>query len=177
MPSSWSTPLDKAKLTVREITLFGMLAALTFGAKVAMSALPNIEPVSLMLLLFGAVFGWKALFPTYVYVLAEMLFYGLGAWNFNYLYIWVIPVVAAVLLRKMRHPLGWALVSGVYGLAFGALCAPVDVLIGGWGYAVAKWVSGIPFDITHCVGNFAIALLLFGPLRALLEKLHRRMEQ
>ena len=72
-PSSWCIPLDN-KLTVRQITLFGMLAALTFGAKVAMSYLPNIEPVSLMVMVFGVVFGWKSLFPVYVYVVAEILF-------------------------------------------------------------------------------------------------------
>ena len=154
-----------------------MLAALTFGAKVAMSALPNIEPVSLMILLFGAIFGWKALFPTYVYVIAEILFYGLGTWNVNYLYIWAILAVAAVLLRRVRQPLVWALVSGVYGLAFGALCAPVDAVIGGWGYAAARWVSGIPFDLAHCAGNFVIALLLFAPLRTVLEKLYARMQR
>ena len=154
-----------------------MLAALTFGAKVAMSYLPNIEPVSLMVMIFGVVFGWKALFPVYVYVAAEILFYGLGTWNVNYLYIWSILVVAAVLLRNLRHPLGWAVLSGVFGLLFGALCAPVDVVIGGWGYAAAKWVSGIPFDIAHCVGNFVIALLLFTPLRTLLEKLYRKAKE
>ena len=47
----------RAKLSVREITLFGMLAALTFGAKWVMAALPNIEPVSLMVMIFGAAFG------------------------------------------------------------------------------------------------------------------------
>lgn len=162
------------KLTVREITLFGMLAALTFGAKVVMSYLPNIEPVSLMVMIFGVVFGWKALFPVYVYVAAEILFYGLGTWNVNYLYIWTGLAVAAVLLRKLRHPLIWAVLSGAFGLMFGVLCAPVDVFIGGWSYAVAKWASGIPFDIAHCVGNFAIALLLFAPLRTLVEKLYRK---
>ena len=162
------------KLTVREITLFGMLAALTFGAKVVMSYLPNIEPVSLMVMIFGVVFGWKALFPVYVYVAAEILFYGLGTWNVNYLYIWTGLAVAAVLLRKLRHPLIWAVLSGAFGLMFGVLCAPVDVFIGGWSYAVAKWASGIPFDIAHCVGNFVIALLLFAPLRTLVEKLYRK---
>lgn len=168
--------MDK-KLTIREITLFGMLAALTFGAKVAMSALPNIEPVSLMVLVFGAVFGWKALFPVYAYVMAEILFYGLGTWNINYLYIWAMLAAAAVLLRKMKHPLGWAVLSGVFGLLFGALCAPVDVFIGGWSYAVTKWISGIPFDLMHCAGNFIMALLLFKPLRDLLEKLYGRMKR
>lgn len=166
---------NKPVLSVRQITLFGMLAAMTFGAKWVMAALPNIEPVSLMMLVFGAVFGWKGLLCAYVYVAAEILFYGLGTWNFNYLYIWAIPVAAGVLLRRMEQPLGWAIVSGVFGLAFGALCAPVDVVIGGWGYAVAKWASGIPFDIAHCVGNFVIALVLFKPLRDLTRKLYGRM--
>ena len=157
--------------------MFGMLAALTFGAKWVMAGLPNIEPVSLMVMLFGAVFGWKALFPVGVYVAAEILFYGLGTWNINYLYVWPILAGAACVLRQMRHPLGWAVLSGVFGLLFGALCAPVDVAIGGVGYAVSKWVSGIPFDLVHCVGNFVIDLLLFVPMRSLMEKLYNRMKR
>ena len=171
MYSLWSIPLDKKLLTVREVTLFGILAALTFGAKVAMSALPNIEPVTLFLLVFGAVFGWKALFIVYVYVLAEILFYGIGTWNINYLYIWAIPALAGWLLQKWKHPVLWAVIAGVYGLMFGALCAPVDLCIGGIGFAVSKWISGIPFDAAHCAGNFALALLLFCPLRKLLHRL------
>jgi energy-coupling factor transport system substrate-specific component len=163
--------LDKKLLTVREVTLFGILAALTFGAKVAMSALPNIEPVTLFVLVFGAVFGWKALFIVYVYVLAEILFYGIGTWNINYLYIWAIPALAGWLLQKWKHPVLWAVIAGVYGLLFGALCAPVDLCIGGIGFAVSKWISGIPFDAAHCAGNFVLALLLFCPLRKLLHRL------
>lgn len=166
-----------AKLTVREITLFGMLAALTFGAKWVMAGLPNIEPVSLMVMIFGAVFGWKALFPVAVYVAAEILFYGLGPWNINYLYVWPLLASLAFLMRKMRHPLGWAILSGMFGLMFGLLCAPVDVFIGGWSYAVSKWVSGILFDLTHCAGNFVIALLLFVPLRNLTEKMYLKMKR
>lgn len=161
-----------AKLTIREICLFGMLAAVTFGAKWVMAGLPNIEPVSLMVMLFGAVFGWKALFPVAVYVAAEILFYGLGPWNINYLYVWPLLAVAAMALRKVKHPLIWATVSGFFGLMFGALCAPVDVFIGGFGYAASKWISGIPFDLLHCVGNFAMALLLFVPLRRLITRLY-----
>jgi energy-coupling factor transport system substrate-specific component len=155
--------------------LFGMLGALTFAAKYAMSALPNIEPVSLMVMLFAVTFGIKALFPIYLYVGMEILFFGLGLWNFNYLYIWAILAVIAWFVRRMEHPLGWAMLSGVYGLLFGLLCAPVDAVIGGFAYAGAKWVSGIPFDLAHCAGNFVIALLLFKPMRKLLCKLNQRM--
>lgn len=177
MPSSWYTPLDKRSLTIREMVLFGVLGALTFGAKFVMSGLPNIEPVSLMVMLFAVIFGWKALYPVYVYVALEILCYGVSTWNIYYLYIWTVLAVAALVLRKMEQPLGWALLSGVFGLAFGALCGIVDVFIGGFGYAAAKWVSGIPYDIAHCAGNFTIALVLFKPLRALLEKLYGNMKR
>ena len=161
-----------AVLTVRELVLFGILGAMTFAAKYVMSLLPNIEPVSLMVMLFAVVFGWKWVYPVYLYVVLEILFYGISLWNINYLYIWAVLAIGAMCLRKMDSALGWAMLAGVFGLFFGALCGIVDIFIGGFGYAVTKWISGIPFDIAHCVGNFFIALVLFKPLRKLMEKLY-----
>ena len=51
----------------------------------------------------------------------------------------------------------------------------MEIFIGGIGYALAKWISGIPYDLMHCGGNFVIALLLFDPMRKLLEKLYKKM--
>lgn len=169
--------MKSSKLSIREMILFGMLGAMTFALKVAMAALPNIEPVSLTLLVYAVVFGWKALYPAYIYVIMEILYFGLGTWNICYLYVWPILVVAGICMRKMRSPVSWAVLSGAYGLAFGALCGIVDIFIGGLGYAVTKWVSGIPFDVAHCVGNFCIALILFVPLRKLVEKLYSKMQK
>ncbi len=163
----------KARLSLSEMALFGILGGMTFAAKVAMAGLANIEPVSLMVMLFAVTFGRKCVYPIYVYVLMEFALYGLSLWSINYLYIWVVLAGAAWLLRGMTNPFGWAILSGIYGLLFGALCAPVDVFVGGWNYAAAKWISGIPFDIAHCAGNLVIALLLFAPLRKVLERLYR----
>ena len=127
-----------------------------------------------MVMLFGVIYGRKALYPVYLYVVLEILFYGLGTWNIMYVYIWPILALLAHTFRDMERPLGWAMLSGAFGLLFGALCMPVDMVIGGAAYAAAKWVSGIPFDIAHCIGNFVIALVLFAPMRRLLEKLSRK---
>ena len=166
----WYIPL--AKINVRELALFSVLGALTFAAKYVMAMLPNIEPVSLMVMLFAVTFGKKCLYPVYLYVAMEILFFGLGLWNVNYLYVWAVLAVTAYLLRRMEWRLGWAMVSGAFGLLFGALCGIVDIFIGGLPYAITKWISGIPFDIMHCAGNFVIALLLFDPMRKLMEKLY-----
>lgn len=154
------------------MTLFAVLGALTFAAKYVMAPLPNIEPVSLCVMLFAVTFGKKGLYPVWLYIVMEFLFYGLGIWNIMYLYIWPLLALFAWMLREMKAPLGWAVLSGGFGLLFGALCAPVDVVIGGAEYALTKWISGIPFDIAHCIGNFAMALLLFLPMRRMMEKLY-----
>ena len=172
-----STPLGKGGLGLRagEVALFGILGGLTFAAKVAMMALPNIEPTSLMVMLFGVCFGKKAAYPIYVYVLLELVLHGVHLWSINYLYVWIILAAAARLLRDMTHPLGWALLSGAFGLLFGLLCAPVYLAVGGPAFALSWWISGIPFDLLHCGGNFVMALVLFVPLRRLMEGLLRKI--
>ena len=166
--------MDK-KLTLRQIVLFGMLGALTFAAKVAMAGLPNIEPVSLFVMLFAVVFGKKCLYPIYTYVVMEFLFYGLHLWSINYLYVWLVLAVVAWLFRGLKNPVIWALISGAFGMLFGFLCVPVYMVSGGIEFAVSWWISGIPFDLAHAIGNFVIALLLFVPLRKLLGKLYNRI--
>ena len=168
--------MDKKILTVKEIALFGMLGALTFGAKFVMSGLPNIEPVSLFIMVFTVVFGLKALFPMGIYIALEILVYGIQLWNINYLYIWPLLAVIALLMRRVQEPVIWAVVAGSFGLLFGLLCAPVYLFIGGWQFAVNWWLSGIPFDLLHCVGNFVLTLLLFAPLRKLLTQLYAKMQ-
>ena len=168
--------VKKNGLSLGETVLFGMLGALTFALQVVMAPLPNIEPVSLLVMLFAVTFGWKSLYCVYTFVIMEVLFHGLGLWNINYLYVWTVLAMTAIAFRKMEPVLGWALLSGIFGLAFGALCGIVDVFIGGFGYAAAKWVSGIPFDLLHCGGNFAMALVLWKPLYQLLQKLKNRIK-
>lgn len=167
--------MDSKKLTLSQVAVFGVLGGLTFALKLAMAFLPNIEPVSLLVMVFAAVFGKKAFYPITVYVAMEFLTFGISLWSIPYLYIWGILAAAAYLMRKSTHPLAWALLSGVFGLLFGALCTPVCLISGGWAYALSWWISGIPFDALHCAGNFALALLLFCPLRSLLSGLYKKI--
>ena len=163
-------------LRLRELTLYSLLGGMLFAAKMVMAFLPNIEPVSLLVMLYAVVFGRKGLYPIYLYVLMEILFYGIQLWNINYLYVWTILFIAAGVMKKSEDPLAWALLSGVFGLLFGALCAPVYLLSGGVGFAVSWWISGIPFDLLHCGGNFVMALVLFVPLKKLLQKLYLKIQ-
>ena len=73
----WFTHLPDSmmRITTKEMALFGVMGGLTFGAKVVMMGLPNIEPVSLMVMLFAVTFGKKSVYPIYTYVLLEFAMY------------------------------------------------------------------------------------------------------
>ena len=49
--------MGRARLTTRRLVLFALLEALLVGLQVAMAALPNIEPVSLLIMVYTVVFG------------------------------------------------------------------------------------------------------------------------
>lgn len=167
--SSLSSPIDRP--TVKEIVLLALMGAMMMGAKVAMAALPNIEPVSLFILCGTLVFGWKYMYSIVIYIMLEGFTYGFGIWWFNYLYIWPLLAVGVMLLRNSRSYILLTILSALFGLLFGALCAIPFFFMGGWAAGISYWISGIPFDLFHFVGNGAMAALLLKPLHTLLSRL------
>lgn len=160
-----------AKKTIYIVTM-GLLSAVLLVGQVIMAALPNIEPVTFLIILYTLVYGKEVFFIIYSFVFLEGLIYGFGIWWVSYLYIWSILAVLVLLMRKNQSTILWAVVSGSFGLFFGALCAIPYLISGGIGAAFAYWSAGIPFDIIHCVSNFCIMFLLYKPMFAFLKKLH-----
>ena len=154
----------------RSLAWMGVLTALLFTGQVVMSFLPNLEIVSLLIILYTIFFGKKVFWMIYGFVFLEGFLYGFGMWWFQYLYIWSILAMVVLLLRHNTSALFWSIISGFFGLSFGALCTLPYLFTGGPAAAFSYWVSGLGFDLTHCIGNVVLCLVLFKPLYALLQK-------
>lgn len=163
-------------MRIKDIVIIGMLSALFVTVQVGMSFIPNVELISLFTILCTLILGFKTLIIIYVFVITEIFIYGLSTWVINYLYVWAILFILAYFFRKERSPYFWALVSGLYGLSFGALCSLPYFFMGGFPSMAAYWVSGIIFDLVHGVANFALALVLFRPLYYLLDRIYQKWE-
>ena len=158
-----------------EIVLLGMLGAIAFVCQVSLIFLPNIEVVSILFIVYTRTFGQKALFPIYVFVLLEGIFWGFGSWWIMYLYIWTILWGISMIFHRNDSSIAWAVINGAYGLCFGALCSITQGILFGIGSGFAYFISGIPFDIVHCIGNFFTALFLYKPLTILLSKVRKML--
>lgn len=149
----------------------GMMVAVIEVTKQAMAFLPNIEITSFWIILFTLFFGSKIFFVIAVFVLLEGFIYGINLWWIMYLYAWPLLAILTKAFRKMESAWNWAILSGAFGLSFGALCAIPYIFLSGPKAALVWWSTGIPWDITHCIGNFVIMLVLYHPMTRVMKLL------
>ena len=98
--------------------------------------------------------------------------WGFGLWWWSYIYVWPILYFVVRWLKKfirIDDSISWAVVLGFYGLFFGMLFSLAYILISP-SYAFTYWVSGILFDVIHCIGNFCLCLIAYKPLYAILKR-------
>lgn len=159
-------------MPVKKITRIALLSAILYVSKVALEMLPNVELVSVLIMVYTLVFGAETLWIITVFNLFELIQWGFGSWWISYLYVWPLLCVAVLLLKKplKEEFLIWSVIAGCFGLFFGSLFAiaylPVDP-----SYALAYWISGLMWDVWHGVWNFILMMVLGKPLYRLLSKL------
>lgn len=166
------------KITARDAAQAGMMIAVIEVCKHVLSGLPNVELTSFWIIMFTLWFGKKILFVIPAFILLEGAVWGFGLWWLMYLYAWPLLALIAHLGRKQDSWLFWAIVSGAFGLAFGAMCSiPYFIIglsggfIGGLTTAFSWWVAGIPWDIVHGVSNFTLMAVLYRPVSACMKRL------
>ena len=172
----------KSHRAIVDMVLFAILGSVLFAGKLAFEALPNIHPVTMLIMLYTVVFGWRALIPVGVFVAISGVFYGFSIWWLPQIYIWFVYVVLTTLIpKKIPHKAAafvYPLVCGFFGLIYGTLYAPGQALLFGYNASqTLKWIAaGLPFDAIHALGNLGMGLLIL-PLSVVLKKLYEKIIQ
>lgn len=159
-----------------KLTRIALMGALLYTSQIALSFLPNIEIVTLLIVIFTRHFGREGTAACLVYVLLTAFTAGFGLWWLTYLVVWPVFSLLVYRLRKIDNWLLWAGINGAFGLGFGAVFAVPYILVSP-SYALTYWISGIPFDIVHCIGNFAAAMLLGKPVDHAVELVKQHVGQ
>ncbi len=163
--------IRSAKLpTLREGVLLALFAALMIVSKEVLAFLPNVEIVTLLIILITHNIGAKSLWSVYVFCIVQTLLYPPGTWVISYFYVWAILVFAVLALKKYSGTLVYTVLAALFGISFGVLSSVPNFIIGGFGYGVSWIISGLSFDLVHCAGNAVSVFLLFAPLDKVLKK-------
>ena len=176
---------NKSFVTIRDITMIGVMVAVIEVCKVTMASLPNIELTTFWIIMFTLFLGKKSIFAVPVFILIEGTIWGFGLWWIMYLYIWPLLALITWILKNQDNVWFWSILSSLFGLAFGALSAIPYFFIGfssggirgGLSGLFSYWIAGIPFDIIHGIANFVLMLVLYKPVRHIMKKAKNLLPQ
>ena len=96
--------MNSLRTTSRRLVLCALLAAVMTVLQLALAPLPNIEPVSLLVLVYALVFGRDVFYIVFTFILLEGLVFGFHLWWMSYLYIWPLWAGLVLLLRRGKAP-------------------------------------------------------------------------
>lgn len=182
MPSSPQRAKGASGLDLQHLIIFAMLGTIQFLSKQVLEFLPNVELISTLTMVYTLVYRQRALIPICLFVFLEGVWAGFGLWWYPYLYLW--PVLWGLTMLLPRQLPLWARVPvyagtcAFFGLAYGSLYAPYQAAVFlGWDLkkTLAWIVAGLPWDVTHALGNLALGTLIV-PLTELLRQLESRLE-
>lgn len=169
--------MSKTRTILFRIALSASFGTLMFLSDIMMDALPNVHLLGMFIVTFTVVYRFWALLPLYVYVFLNGLYYGFTAVWVPNLYTWAVLWIMAMLIpRQMPTTVAaitYIIICGLHGLAYGTLYAPSQIILfcdGDWSMLPAWVVSGLPFDIAHCIGNLCAGTLIL-PLVKILKRM------
>ncbi|MDE7433320.1 MAG: hypothetical protein K2N34_15605 [Lachnospiraceae bacterium] len=169
------------KLSIKEISIFGMLGSVMYLSKMLTELFPNIHLLGVFTVAFTLVYRKKALYPIYIYVILNGIFCGFAAWWIPYLYLWTVLWGIVMLLPKKMpqklQPAVYMVVCAAHGFLFGTLYAPAHALLFGLSFrGMVAWIlAGLPWDCIHGISNFFCGMLIL-PIASVLRLAERSME-
>lgn len=172
---------NKFKSTAKYLCYVAVMAATLTVSKLALSFIPNVEVVTLLIICYASVFGRRyTIFATMIFCAVETAIYGFGTWVLLYFIYWnLLAVVSSLSLTKPKLYIA-VIIAVLFTASFGVISTGIDVVFAGV-YGVPKsdlgrlfgayYVRGVWFYVTHVVSNLLIVSALYLPLTKVLTKI------
>lgn len=160
------------KKLVYDYVLIAVLAPILNITKLAMALIPNVEPITLLIIIYTLIFGFrKTMIITLIFVFIEGLMYGINMYFLQYLFVWPLLVILTYIFKKSikENFFLWSIFSGAFGVLFGVLSS-IPLMIFSETFAYSSIITGLPFDAIHLVGNYFLMLLLGEKIYSILKK-------
>ena len=166
--------------STRELALVGTLAAAAAAGRVLFTAIPGVQPVTVIAIVAGAALGMRAGVATgALAAFVSNFFLGQGIWTPQQMLGWgACGAIGALLAPMLRNRWALAAVAAVLGFGFSVM---MDVWLW-YGFAPHTFASlaavvgrGLWFDAAHAAGNVVIALAAGPELRRMLDRYASRL--
>ena len=160
----------KGFLTIFKITLISLVISLTTILRYILFYIPNVELVTFILMISVLFFTLGISFSIInIFCVIQIILFGFA--DIAYFYIFNLYGIIIYLFKIFifKWWLLFPILVFLFGLSFGLMYSAEMLLLFGWKYALAYWISGLVFDIVHAVGNCIFAIICYIPLMNLFK--------
>ncbi|WP_010095959.1 ECF transporter S component [Ornithinibacillus scapharcae] len=156
-----------------KITLLAILATLAVVGRIAFASIPNVQPVTSVIIISGLFLGpvsgiMLALLVTF---LSNMIL-GTGIWTVWQIISWAfIGCLAGIAGRVWKNiPFVVIIIMSLFsGYLYGFIISLTNYQVTGHGFW-AYYVVGLPYDTYHAVGNVIFMILFYPTISYLFKK-------
>ena len=156
---------------------FGIIVALSLG-RVILGPIPNVQPVTIGLLLVGAVYGArKGIGIAIIVTILSNIFLGSGLWTLFQAGAWSIVAVGGAVAANQfiideKLVKSRLIIAGFIAAFVFDFIVSLSVLIADPTPSVfiAYLITGLPFDLLHAAGNLVIAVTLGPSMHRILSR-------
>src|SRR5690625_4230489 len=159
-------------MSVYRLTLLAILAALGVVGRSLFVFLPNVQPVTAIIIIAGIMLGpLSAIILAFLITFLSNMLLGMGIWTVWQVIAWGIIGLLSGLIGKTFKSIPIyiiALMALISGYFYGLIISLTTYQVTGkfWPY----YMLGLPFDTYHAIGNVVFIILLYPIIKYLLDK-------
>lgn len=165
----------------RTVCAIGIMAATIECGKLALYFLPNVEVVTLLIAVFSFVFGWMGIVAAFIFVIAEVVIWGVGSWVLLYFIYWPLVGLVFALFGRARISNRWilTLVAVLLTFLFGILSSLIDIAVfsGSFDRFFYRFAIYYGRGVWFYVTQIACNAVLFPTMMPLLVRTARRLKK
>lgn len=175
---------EKSRVSSREIAIIAVLGTVAAVGRVPFAALPNIQPVTFLVIVSGYVFGARAGFMVgSTAAVVSNFFLGQGPWTPWQMFTWGLAGSSAAFFSAAFPQAGrWGMVAFLFawGYIYGwimnlwfwtAFISPLN-----WQSFLATYAASLWFDTCHALGNVIFYLFCGAGAMKILKRVKNKLE-
>ena len=172
--------------SIRKITLIALLSTLAYVGRLLFSWIPNVQPVTVILLIITLEMGLvEGILTASLSMILSNIFLGMGPWTLHQIASFAIVILIFSCLKPSwrqtwKQPLlklvFFTIMAGLTGYIYGFVISILSVYF----YHIPKfWVyylQGLPFDTLHALGNIGFWIILSPLLPRIIQKYQHKFQ-
>lgn len=164
---------------VYRLSLLAVMTALTAVGRLvfALPIMPNIQPMTALLVIIALNIGIiDSLVVALLSLLLTNMFLGMGPWTILQIISFAVIILLTSLIKRgyktgsLMNRIVYSIWVGFTGVIYGFVISYLNFHLYGMSNFLVYYISGLPFDVLHAIGNVGFFLILEPVLVPIIEK-------